>query len=216
MRIAFGEALRTIFDRWSLAGASAAVAIMVASQWLRIHQTSTEYWLAADYGGRVLSLAVLVAVGFRHALLPLDKLAIPLPLAGVWIVGLVVCHLFLLEPLRVHLEAAFPETRLSSPPQIQGIWFLIDVTVGLALVAVHEEVVFRRWARGLLKPILGEGLIMIFLSGVVFGLYHWHAGIGNVVSAAAFGCLAMTAYKHMSTIKPVIIAHYLINALLWM
>jgi membrane protease YdiL (CAAX protease family) len=48
----------------------------------------------------------------------------------------------------------------------------------------------------------------------LFGVYHWQAGIGNVVSATVFGIAAMLFYVRAGSIVPLIIAHFAINLLL--
>jgi membrane protease YdiL (CAAX protease family) len=80
------------------------------------------------------------------------------------------------------------------------------------LVALHEEIVFRRAMRLALSG-LGDGRAMILVSGVLFGAYHWWTGVPNMIFAAVFGLVAMQVYRRSGALWPIVIIHYLTD--LW-
>ncbi len=53
----------------------------------------------------------------------------------------------------------------------------------------------------------------VFLSSVLFGLFHWWQGPSNVVTSAAFGSVMALVYYTTRTIWPVAIAHASVDAL---
>jgi uncharacterized protein len=81
--------------------------------------------------------------------------------------------------------------------------------LGIALVAVSEEVVFRRCARRVFEPHLGDGWILVFVTSLLFGAYHWWTGIGNVLEAALMGVLFMVFLQRSAALWPVVLSHYL-------
>ena len=197
-----------------LAPIVAALAAMIASQIIRLHQTEAAWWLAADYVGRLLSLAILfLAPTTRAAAFKREGLLVSAWQAGLWLSGLVILNILVLYRLGFELDTAFPETRLGSLPRLHGAPLLVDLTFGLTLVAIHEEIFFRRIARAILHPMLGTGTSMIIASAILVGLYHWQFGIRTITTAFIFGVFAMLSYVRMGTIMPIVVAHYLIDAM---
>ena len=47
--------------------------------------------------------------------------------------------------------------------------YLFDLSAGLVLVAIQEEIVFRRCAGEIIGAYFGEGPAMIILSALLFG-----------------------------------------------
>jgi|SRR5271166_5111408 len=85
----------------------------------------------------------------------------------------------------------------------------VDVIFGLALVAYSEEIVFRRCARHLFQAYLGDGYALVAVTSLLFGAYHWWAGVGNIVEAALMGVLLILFYRQSAALWPVVLAHYL-------
>lgn len=92
---------------------------------------------------------------------------------------------------------------------------LFDLTVGLLLVAITEELIFRKFAR---RHFDRQGLRpdqIIFRSGLLFGLIHWEQGVASVLNAWVFGALAMAAYIQTNRLWVPIVAHYIVNLLIF-
>jgi membrane protease YdiL (CAAX protease family) len=81
----------------------------------------------------------------------------------------------------------------------------------LALVAFSEEIMFRRLAREMLCPWLGDHALMVLATSLMFGAYHWWAGLGAVTSAAICGVFLMVLYQRSGALWPVVLAHYLVD-----
>ena len=86
-----------------------------------------------------------------------------------------------------------------------------DFIVGLAIVAYHEEIVFRRMARHAFLPLLGDGVAMVMVTSLLFAAYHWWSGIGNITVAFLLGIALMLAYQRLKVLWPVVTAHYLMD-----
>jgi len=129
----------------------------------------------------------------------------------LWVVGIVVANLFFFRWASRIIRNAFPGTALGVYPRPSGWLYLLDLLLGLALVAYSEEVVFRRCASNVFQPYLGNDCTAVFATAVLFGCYHWWAGLGNMVAAAAHGILMMLFLRRCGVLWPVVLAHYLVD-----
>ena len=91
----------------------------------------------------------------------------------------------------------------------------LDITAGLALTAIAEELVFRRLFYNVLRPFFTSSVLFVLASAVVFGLIHWSGGVANVVSAAIAGVALMALMLRTGSVVPAIVAHYLVNFVLF-
>lgn len=184
---------------------------MIASQVLRLHQHDAGAWIFWDYAGRLCGLGVLVgipsarAVAFRR-----DKRRLPLQKIALWIAAIVLACIYLAGWVKT-INAAFPMTVLGAYPRPRGWLCRVDLVFGAALVAFSEEIVFRRWARHVFQPHLGDGWFLVLATSLLFGCYHWWAGLGHIVYAAVAGALFMRFYQRSGVLWPVVLAHYLID-----
>jgi CAAX protease family protein len=183
---------------------------MVASQILRLQQSDTATWIFWDYAGRLGALAVLVvipsarAVAFRNQHLRMSYWE-----AAFWIVGIVLIDHFLCGWIRRNINVALPATVLGAYPEPHGWLKIVDDIFGLILVAYSEEMVFRRCAHHLFRTYLGEGSLLVIVTSLLFGAYHWWTGIGNIVEAIIMGIFLMLFYSRSPALWPVVLAHYL-------
>lgn len=188
----------------------AALAPMGASQIMRLYQHDPGTWIFWDYAGRFGGLAMLViipsarAVAFRPV-----RLRMGLWKVALWIAGIVVVDHYLGGWARRTINTALPATVLGVYPQPSGWLYLVDVVFGIALVAYSEEIVFRRCARHLFQIYLGDGYISVFVASLLFGAYHWWAGVGNIVEAAMMGVLLMLFLRRSEALWPLVLGHYL-------
>jgi hypothetical protein len=186
----------------------AAFIPMVASQVLRLHHHDPGGWLFWDYSGRLAGLAVLAALAWPVAFRD-EKLRIPWTQALLWVLGIVLIDHYLGGWIRTTGNHLFPATVIGHWPQSEGglLWF--DVVFGLGLDTYTEEVVFRRCARHVFATYLGDGLSMVLATTLLFGAYHWWAGIGNILAAILTGALFMLFYQGSGSLWPVVLSHYL-------
>ena len=129
--------------------------------------------------------------------------------AAAWIVIVVVADHYLGGWTRRTINTALPAMVLGRYPQSTGWLYFIDLIFGLALVAYSEEVIFRRCARHMLRSCLGNDYTLAFVGSLLFGAYHWWAGLGIVAEAAIIGMLLMLFLQRSKALWPVFLAHYL-------
>jgi uncharacterized protein len=186
----------------------AVVPVSTAWQLLRLQQLDPAAWLLADYGGRLLVLALLVIdPAVRAAVFRRERLKISLAVVINW--GLALIPILIASKIVADVYAAYlPTFRLGFYPRPEGWLNLFDLTFGIALVAVHEEIVYRRAARLALAG-LGDGKAMIVVSALLFGAFHWWTGIPNVFYATVFGVVAMLIYRRTGALWPIVVIHYL-------
>jgi membrane protease YdiL (CAAX protease family) len=76
-------------------------------------------------------------------------------------------------------------------------------------VAYSEEIVFRRCARSAFQGYFKDDWVLVVVSSLLFGAYHWWTGIGNIAEAVLIGVLLMLFYRRSIALWPVVLAHYL-------
>jgi uncharacterized protein len=88
--------------------------------------------------------------------------------------------------------------------------FYFDLYLGLFIVAVSEEVVFRGLALTVLRPLFqGRALPAFAASALLFALAHWSGGPRQMLSALVFGLAFAATPWRTGSILPVVAAHYL-------
>jgi len=188
----------------------AAIAPMLASEIVRLSQADPLSWIAWDYAGRIAALAVLAASpAVRRVAFSRQPSRIAWWETALWIIGLVAFDRIVDHAVFQTLDAMIPGTRLGQFPPCRGWLFAVDISLGLALVACCEEVIFRRFAREVLSRLVGDGWAMVIVSALLFASWHWWTGIGNIAATFLFGVLAMLCYRRAGTLSPVVLAHYL-------
>jgi len=130
---------------------------------------------------------------------------------AVWIAVIVIAGHYLGRWVAPSINAAVPTSVLGAYPQLSGWLYLVDVVFGLALVAYSEEIIFRRCARHLFQAYIGDGYLLVLATSLLFGAYHWWAGVGNIVGAAMLGVLLMLFLQRSQALWPVVLGHYLID-----
>jgi membrane protease YdiL (CAAX protease family) len=187
-----------------------AIIIMAASQIARLQQHDPEYWIACDYAGRLGALTFLAAIPSARAIaFGREKRHMALWKLSFWIVAIVIANHLLDRWVVISVSGLLPATVLGTYPHTVGWLYWIDTVFGLALVAYSEEVLFRRCARHVFKTYLGDGYVLVVVTSVLFGAYHWWSGAGNVIAAALIGGLLMVFYQRCGALWPAILAHYL-------
>lgn len=157
----------------------------------------------ADYAGRVALIAVFLAFG---------GLSLPGPSRRLpwWQVAVLAVVLALALPAldMARFMAPVPwflDYGVGYPPLQSPALVLFDLTIGLALVAVAEEVAFRKVFRAIWQERRWPGLIVV--SSLAFGLLHAPQGVAAVVFTAVSGALLMTAYRTSGSLWVPIVLH---------
>ena len=103
----------------------------------------------------------------------------------------------------------FPSTVLGHYPLSIGWLHWFDILFGLSIDTYTEEVVFRRCARQVFEPYLSDGLLLVLVTSLLFGAYHWWSGVGNILAAMLMGVLFMLFFQRSGSLWPVVLSHYL-------
>jgi membrane protease YdiL (CAAX protease family) len=166
-------------------------------------------WLAVDYVARCVSLLGVI-LGFRSGLIERLEFRAGCFASGVVLAGLLSTELaeqiFIYPILRDNLNYL----RLSSMPRIANANVrAADLVFGLLLVAVSEELVFRRLIFSIFRS--KNFVSVTFLSALIFALIHLTSGIADAISAFTHGILLGSAFWLTRRVSICIVAHYLLD-----
>jgi membrane protease YdiL (CAAX protease family) len=188
----------------------AIAGVDTAWQTARLQQTDW-LWYPYDYAGRLLILGLLALdPALRAAVFRRERLKVSLAVVINW--GLALIPIMVLaQAFGAGIAAFLPDLRLGFYPEIHGPLYLFDMSFGLALVAVHEELCFRRAIPFALGK-LGDGALSNLASAALFGAFHWWTGIANMFVAAVFGIVALKITRRSGAIWPVMVIHFLADA----
>ncbi len=154
----------------------------ILSQCVRLQQTTALGWILCDYSGRLGTLLVLAIIpvtrriAFRKELIRISAIE-----TALWVSVFVCLYPIVNYWINTVVNASVPGTRLQTYITPTGWLRLFDLTVGLALVAYHEEVFFRRCLWQVVNRYF-TGFLGIFICSAAFALYHWTTGVGNMVA----------------------------------
>jgi len=97
-------------------------------------------------------------------------------------------------------------------PLIQSpLWNWIDLTLGLLMVGVFEELVFRGYMHTFLTRYTNRPLIIVGISALTFGFIHWSGGFHKVIVTSAVGAVFMMLYLRTRSLPAIMAAHFAVN-----
>lgn len=101
---------------------------------------------------------------------------------------------------------------LGAMPDIRNdAWNRFDLGVGLLLVGVLEELVFRAYACTVISRYTANPAAVVAISAVAFGLIHWSLGFLTVLITAIIGALFMVIYLRTRSAPALMLAHFAVN-----
>ena len=101
---------------------------------------------------------------------------------------------------------------LGEMPEIRNdAWNRFDLGVGLLLVGVMEELVFRAYAYTVIRRYTANPAAIVAISAVAFGLIHWSLGLNTVLITAAIGAVFMVIYLRTRSAPALMLAHFAVN-----
>ena len=95
---------------------------------------------------------------------------------------------------------------ISSP-----IWNWVDLTFGLLMVGICEELVFRGFLHTFISRYTKKSAPVILISSVAFGLIHWSLGLHVVLITSIIGAVFMITYMITRSLPAIMLAHFVIN-----
>ena len=173
----------------------------------------SDTWLFTDYATKLfaLFLALWLIQTKRLAWRQLGLSALPFKEFVFWSVLLSVTGILIDQFAPLFLKS-LPDWRFFSFPAIADRWVTgVDLTFGLMLTALSEEVVFRGAALLFLAAYFKKTWAAVIFSVLVFGAIHWGLGMAVMISAALWGILPALSVLKTRSIWPAVVAHYLTN-----
>jgi membrane protease YdiL (CAAX protease family) len=180
-----------------------------------IYVESFPVWLSIDYVvTKLLPLTFLGYLLVKKVIIPED-MGLKMPGKADFVVYTLVLTAggLLLDQIGWRLlDTMLPNTRMGSIPlDTDSSWYVFDLYVGLALVALVEEIVFRGLFYTLLRRVIPSLPVVFLLCSLVFGLIHWSLGLAAIVSTALIGALFLLVMWRTGSVLPAIIAHFVVN-----
>ncbi len=135
----------------------------------------------------------------------------PIPFTVVFLLG-TLSVLFLLQNGQLITRAVTGYASLGRMPVITDpFWHRFDLFIGLFLVAIVEELVFRGLFCAVLERYTRNAAIIVFFSAIAFGLIHWSAGFTEVVKTTLAGSFYMALYLKTRSLPAIILSHFVVN-----
>jgi membrane protease YdiL (CAAX protease family) len=170
-----------------------------------------EYIFLFDYVERILILAIFLVVVRPTNWQYRPRISHIL----VLLVATVIDTTLLIEIRDGFKELEFDRFNISAGfPLIENKFHrYFDLSAGLILVAVSEELIYRKLAHEVMARRKFRPVSIYFFSSFTFALLHLNQGLDLFLGAFAGGVLLMFIYRWSRTIYLPIAAHYLTN--LW-
>jgi len=168
-------------------------------------------WLAVDYLSRILALAVIFFLIRSKRCAPADFGFVKIGLRPLiaWAAVLSVTGILIDRFVWQFLKGALPPTEVFSfPAADNNLMKLFDLTVGMVLVSVSEEAIFRGYYASVLGRYLKNPAVLVAVSCVIFGFIHWSGGLHAIMTAAIWAVLPMISVLKTGSILPAVIAHW--------
>jgi len=89
----------------------------------------------------------------------------------------------------------------------------LDLSIGLFLVALSEELVFRKFALSWLRSAGYIHWQICIISAFFFAAIHWGNGLGRMSLTFLLGLCYMAVYLKLGRLWPLIVAHWITNVI---
>lgn len=182
-----------------------------------IFVTDYPLWVVLDYVARLFVLGFLYVMVRRSdlTLAELGMTRLPLTDGILWTAGTMVAAMGYLYLSEFILAPYFPKGALGGVPvDANSPLFLFDITAGLFLVAISEEVVCRGLTFSVLRSRLSTPVLAI-VSALLFSAMHWSLSTHTLVDAFIYGLIFVPATLVTGTIWPATITHFFVNYVLY-
>jgi len=173
------------------------------------------WWLFIDYAG-VKLLPFLVALWLiyskkmRASEFGLKTQSMPSSLVVFLIVAFVGT---VIDQNGYQLIAKLPGyPPLGGMPAITSpVWNWVDLTFGLLMVGICEELVFRGFMHTFISRYTENSCAIVLISSVAFGLIHWSLGLHVVLVTSSIGAIFMIVFARTRSLPAIMLAHFAIN-----
>lgn len=177
--------------------------------------TDWRWWLAIDYVAvKLFPLAVVAWLIASRRMTLVDFGLVSQPAAAFLATLLLAAFAgTLIDQNAYTLLAGLPGyDALGRMPEIRsGAWNRFDLSIGLLLVGILEELVFRAYAYTVLRRYTASPAAIVAISAVAFGLIHWSQGLVPVLVTAVIGAVFMAFYLRTRSLPALALAHFAVN-----
>lgn len=193
-----------------LAGQSATLNESLATrEWLDL----TYQLLGIAFGLAPVTLALFLL--WQNHANPFAKIGLTFNNFKKWVaIGLVLAAAIGIPGLALYISArALGLSARIIPAELPGYWWAIPVLLLSALRAgLLEEVLVVAYLFDRLEALGLSNKWQLVISSLLRGSYHLYQGFGGFVGNAIMGFIFGLAYKHWSKVMPLVIAHFILDA----
>jgi membrane protease YdiL (CAAX protease family) len=180
-----------------------------------IYVKDWRWWLAIDYVAVKLFPLAVVAWLIGSKKMQLAEFGLTVQGALPFLVTFFVAALIgtLIDQNAYQLLKNLPGyAALGGMPEIRSnAWDRFDLSVGLFLVGVLEELIFRAYACTVIRRYTASSAAIVAISAVAFGLIHWSLGLQTVLITALIGAVFMIIYLRTRSAPALMLAHFAVN-----
>ena len=182
---------------------------------LLLESTSSAFsWVAMDAAVRIFVVGFAVAIPSIRMILKQWLKAPPRSSWGWYFIITCVALLGFDALVTFPLVEAFPDWywQVGGFPGYDTYTLrILDVTFGLMLVAVSEEVVWRGVFRHLYERYSCNRVGLIVMSAFLFALIHWGRGPVGMLMPFVSGVILMVIFLRTGSLLPGMAVHYTVN-----
>ena len=180
-----------------------------------IYVKSWRWWLFVDYAGVKLFPLVFVFWLIHNKKMRASEFGLKTQstLSSLVVFLIVVLVGTVIDQNGYQLIARLPGyPPLGSMPAITSpVWNWVDLTFGLLMVGICEELVFRGFLHTFISRYTEHWCAIVVISSVTFGLIHWSLGLHVVLITSTIGAAFMLAYLRTRSLPAIMLAHFAIN-----
>lgn len=171
-------------------------------------------FIAADYLSRIISLALFLILGMRFN--DFWRQTKNFGETAIWTILIVIFGFIANEIVESTFTNFFHLTPFFKFPRYPNrLWLMIDLSFGLLLVAISEEIIFRGVVISWLKKHIKNHYQLVLISSSFFASIHWGGGLKQVVHTFFWALLPSHYYIKTRRLLPCVVAHFITNFLMF-
>ena len=180
-----------------------------------IYVTDWRLWILIDYTSVKLFPLLVVLWLISTKRMQLSEIGLTtqpaIPFLTVFLIGTLAVT-FIVQNGYLILNWLPGYSRFGGMPEIQStVWRWIDLTIGLLMVGIFEELVFRGYLYTFITRFTRRPWMIIGVSAIAFGFIHWSGGLHMVMLTAAAGAVFMLLYMQTLSLPAIMLAHFVVD-----
>jgi membrane protease YdiL (CAAX protease family) len=180
-----------------------------------MYVTNWRWWLFIDYVGVKLFPFLVVLWLIRSKKMRVSEFGLTTQKTPSFLVVFLVVALVgtIIDQNGYQLVAKLPGySPLGGMPTITNhVWNWIDLTFGLFMVGVFEELIFRGYMHTFISRYTKSSFAIVVISAFAFGLIHWSLGLHDILITSTIGAVFMIAYLRTRSLPAIMLAHFAVN-----